>query len=481
MIQRRLVKDDVAGLQIAVLAEGRIIWSRGFGFADIEQGIEVAPYTVFRAASVSKLFTATLFLQQIDAGRIGLDDDVNAYLDSEHRLRDQQGREVRVTPRQLLTHTSGLPITWLTWPQIHAGLLGGPQPDLAQLLLHPTLTHPPGERIVYANSGYWMLGWLASRLAPADFADLADRDLLVPLGMTSSSFRPQPALMGRQAIPYAGVHGAYGEMPGPRALPVNPAASLLTTAEDLTRFARMILDGGVVDGRRVLSASLVQQMQQLQARQDPALDVGYGLGFGVSDFRGRRMIAHDGYDPGVASRLTLLPEDGIAVAILANSTSSAAVGRITGRVLSALTNLPAPAPEPRPLPASAGEWVGRYRAVDVMPPWLSWAERFSQLVLQTVDGELRLSGGVAFGFQTEVDGSLEPTDQEDLYRFRGAPWNGQRVVFRRAEDGSRRMYVGILELRRVPFYAETPIVLAATLIVAAVYASLLVRRRRRRP
>lgn len=127
-IERTMAAEHIPGLQVAVVADGHLIWSRGYGFANVGERIPVEPKTVFRAASVSKLFTATLVMREVEAGRVGLDDRVNDYLEPAGRLRDRDGNEAPVTFRQLLSHSSGLAVSWLPLSSVRAYLFGGPLP-----------------------------------------------------------------------------------------------------------------------------------------------------------------------------------------------------------------------------------------------------------------------------------------------------------------------------------------------------------------
>jgi CubicO group peptidase (beta-lactamase class C family) len=468
LIESTMAEEEVPGVQVALVADGRTVWSRGFGFADLEAQRHVDTDTVFRAASVSKLFTALLMMQQIEAKRIGLDDDVNRYLAPPRRIRDAQGNEAPVSVRQLLSHSSGLPVSWGSWAQHRYNIFGGPPPrlddDLASGL---TLIHRPGQTIVYANAGFWLLGWLAGHLVGKPFEEAVREAVLVPTGMASSDFEPLRRLTSRQAVPYRGTTGHFKPAFGPRALAVNPAASLLTTAEDLTRFARMVLAGGLIDGQRLLAPQTLAEMSRLQVRQDPALDTGFGLGFMVGTHRGRPMIRHDGWDPGVSTRLAILPAESIAVAVLANASSRAATHRIAGLVVDAVLGELPPTAEHDVQAASGAplaRYAGRYRAVDSAPPRLSFVESLMQVALRPEKGIL-----AATGFGLAGTRGLVPTANEEVFMLRGGPWDGERAVFRAGPDGAMDLYFDIVHLRRIPWYAATPVLLlgAAAAVLAA--------------
>ncbi len=474
-----MTAEHVPGLQVAVVADGHLSWSRGFGLANVAERIPVEPETVFRAASVSKLFTATLVMREVEAGRVGLDDRVNDSLEPAGRLRDRNGNEAPVTFRQLLSHSSGLAVSWLPLSSLRAYLFGGPLPTFEEHLSGGfRLAYPPGERIVYANPGFWLLGQVAARLAGAPFAEAMANDVLAPLGMTSSDFRPLPALTERQAIPYRRAGDGFEPAPGPRALPVNPAASLLTTAEDLTRFASMVIANGETNDGRLLAPETVAEMRRLQARQDPALETGYGLGFMVGQQRGRAMIWHDGGDPGVSTRLAILPAERIAVAVLTNASAAAAPRRVVAHVLDALLGDAATFDLARarrePAPPAWRRLSGTYRAVDSVPPGLALLQFFAPFQVEVREGLLRMRGNSYL----PLDVVLEPTAADGVYVLHGDAWDGERVVFRDTE-GSLDTYLEIIHLRRMPFFVSRGVLVAFTIAVALSVPFLWLRRRAR--
>ncbi len=478
-IERTLTAEHVPGAQVAAVAGGRLIWSRGYGFANVGERVAVEPGTVFRAASVSKLFTATLVMRQVEAGRVGLDDRVNDYLEPPGRLRDRDGNEAPVTIRQLLSHSSGLAVSWLPWASVRAYLFGGPQPTFEDNVSGGfVLTYPPGQRIVYANPGYWLLGRLAARLTGEPFEAAVANGVLAPLGMTSSDFRPLPALTERQAVPYRRSGDDFEPVLGPRALPVNPAASLLTTAEDLARFAGMVIENGETSDGRLLAPETLAEMRRLQVRQDPALETGYGLGFMVGQHRGRAMIWHDGGDPGVSTRLAILPAERIAVAVLMNASTADAPQRVATRVLDALlgdaASFDVAHARRQRMPPAWRRQSGTYRAVDSVPPGLALLQFFAPFRVEASNGVLRMRGNSFL----PLDAVLEPTDDDGVYVLHGDARDGERVVFRDT-DGNIDAYLEIIHLRRIPPYLTPGVLILSTVAAALLVLFTWLRRRAR--
>lgn len=479
-IQHALVADNVAGVQVAVVVDGQMVWSRGFGWANIERKVPVDNQTVFRAASISKLFTTTAVMREVEAGHIGLDDDVNEHLEQAERVRDTNGREVKVTLHQLLSHTSGLPVSW--------GSIGGiyytmrtsfpgkvkPPPQITMneyLSSGLVLDHPPGGPIVYANDGFVLVGFLVTRLSgDQNFADHVRKTVFEPLEMKSSAFDNPQDLLVRLSTPYLGQTGRfsavdYGETAVPGLQP-NPAGSLITSAEDLARFAEMVIAGGALNGRRILNEATLEQMETLYAKQDPRLDSGYGVGFTVGRYRGHHLIAHDGGLAGVATRLAIMPTEKLAVAVLTNSSNARATHEIADRIFDQLLrDTSVFDPElavRRPTPRRWRELSGYYQALGFVPPRIRLLQRLGQTKVNADHGLLTIDAG-SFGRYV-----LEPTDEQDVFVLHGEPGEGERFAFRL--DGGRVSAAGdILRLQRVPWYASLPaLVLYGAIVMLAI-------------
>jgi CubicO group peptidase (beta-lactamase class C family) len=283
-----------------------------FGHANIERGERVTPATLFRAASISKLFTTTCSCRRsMLARRARRAASTSTSTRDAVLMRRESARNVTV--RHLLTHTSGLPVSWkgLEYGNVlmkHATTgLRLPQ-SLEDVVAGMRTTRAPGERIVYSNGGFALLGHLVARLNRQPFESLVKERVLDPLGMDDSGFVIEPA-MRRLATAYGRALGGAGRKPAPYVRNTTPAGALWA---ELARFGRMMLLGGELDGTRVFPVSLLRQAMELHVRNHPELQDGWGLGFTVSEFHGRRAAGHDGGLAGVSTRLLTLPDDGSA-------------------------------------------------------------------------------------------------------------------------------------------------------------------------
>jgi CubicO group peptidase (beta-lactamase class C family) len=341
---RKIVAEEMAlagtpAMSVAVFADGRVVALFALGLADVETHAPATDDTLFPAASVTKTLTAALVMREVERGRLSLDAPVDDSLPPERMVRDRAGAPVPVTLRELLSHSSGLPVSW-------AGIQSDPNEpprSLDDFLAHGLRTlRAPGETLIYSNDGFALAGWLAARAEGESFDALARKALFEPLGMTHSTLAPPrdagPALAAAYGgmLPFAG----HSRVPHQTVSAVAPAGALITTAGDLARFGLAMLEGGELDGARVLAPTSVAEMMRLQARAHPRMPEGFGLGFGVREAPGRRLVWWDGSLAGAASRLALLPEHGVGVALLSNLADNAPVSTAARRILELLVPLP---------------------------------------------------------------------------------------------------------------------------------------------
>ncbi|PZF84764.1 serine hydrolase domain-containing protein [Jiangella anatolica] len=287
------------------------------GVANVETGVEATTDTLFQIGSVSKVYTASLAMALVDAGKLDLDEPVVGYL-PELVLADP-GTTARVTMRHLLTHTSGIDGDFF-----HDTGRGDDcvEKYVAALATLP-INHPLGATWSYCNAGFTLAGRVIERLT-GQVWDAALRDVLItPLGLDHTVTLPEEALLHRAAVGH--VH--EGDEEPCRAsvwvLPrsAGPAGLIASTVADVLAFARLHLSDGVAaDGTRVLSAESVAEMQAEQVRLPHSYTKAdtWGLGWCRLDWGGHRLVGHDGGTIGQFSFLRVLPELDLAVVLLTN-------------------------------------------------------------------------------------------------------------------------------------------------------------------
>ena len=308
---------DIPGAVVTVVKDGQILTTRGFGYADRDKRTPVDPYkTLFRPGSISKLFTWTAVMQQVEAGKIDLDADVNRYLDFKIPPRDGKP----VTTRQLMTHTAG-------FEEVVKALIyyDKPEPPLGDYLKNhvPKRIFDPGVTPAYSNYGTALAAYIVERVSGEPFNAYLERHVMGPLKMANTTFRqPLPAnLAGHDATGYdkPGKPSKGFEIVGPA-----PAGAASSTGADMGRFMIAHLQGGELDGQRILSAETARMMHDSPVDKVnprsliPPLD-RMELGFFQTSINGRNVIGHLGDTEGFHSSLHLYMNDGVGLYLSLNS------------------------------------------------------------------------------------------------------------------------------------------------------------------
>ena len=314
---------DIAGAVVAVVKDGQIVTERGYGYADVEKRTPVDPkLTLFRPGSVSKLFTWTAVMQQVEQGKIDLDADVNQYLDFKIPARDGKP----VTMRQLMQHVAGFE------EQAKGIMSDDPKsPNFEALLKQwvPERVFAPGSTPAYSNYGASLAGYIVQRVSGESFDDYIDKHIFAPLDMQHSTFRqPLPAnlepLMS-QCYSLASEPAKKFEIIGPA-----PAGSLSSPGEDMAHFMIAHLQNGEYHGNRILKAETAEMMHNSPLTILPPLN-RMELGFFETNLNGREVIAHLGDTQCFHTSLHLFLKEGVGFYVSFNTPGKAgAVGGLRG-------------------------------------------------------------------------------------------------------------------------------------------------------
>jgi len=307
-----LKQADIAGAVVAVVKDGAVLVERGYGYADVKSEAAMEPgRTLVRPGSVSKLFTWTAVMQQVEQGRIDLDADVNHYLDFE--IPPYEGKPV--TMRNLMTHTAGFEETL----KHLLGVEGEPMPGYEVILKErvPARIFAPGTTSAYSNYGCALAAYIVQRVSGQAFNDYVEKNIFEPLGMVSTTFRqPLPDdWKPRMATGYeaASQQAQKFELVGPA-----PAGSVSTTASDMTRFMIAHLQDGRYEGAQILRPETARLMHGTPLTILPRVN-RMVLGFYESNYKGRRMIAHGGDTNYFHSDLNLFLDHGVGLFVSFNS------------------------------------------------------------------------------------------------------------------------------------------------------------------
>jgi CubicO group peptidase (beta-lactamase class C family) len=284
-LETAVKSGEVAGAVAVVAGPDGVLAIDSAGDADLGTHRPMTPETIFWIASMTKPVTAAAVLMLQDQGKLSIDDQVSKYLPEFKNLKGPDGKPVEVTIKQLLTHTSGL-------AEID------PDPISRIIDLEGTTSYhvskptafAPGSKWAYCQSGINTAGRIVEVVAKQNFARFLDQKLLKPLGMNDTAFYLTDAQMPRLATSYSKAEGGglepanvwllYGKSPTSRDRFPAPNGGLFSTPNDYARFARMLLNGGVLDGKRYLSADAVKLMSTIQTG-DLATGFTPGNGWGI--------------------------------------------------------------------------------------------------------------------------------------------------------------------------------------------------------
>jgi CubicO group peptidase (beta-lactamase class C family) len=311
IVPLQLERDDIAGATIAVVKDGKLLFAKGYGYADYEKKRPVsAEETLFRPGSVSKLFTWTAIMQLVEQGKLDLDHNVNDYLD--FRIPDAFGQPI--TLKNLLTHTPGFE------EQIKdLFTTGSESPNLgAYLKTHtPRRIYPPGTVPAYSNYGTALAGYIVERISGRPFTEYVEENIFKPLGMIHSTFR-QP-LPPNLAANMSNGYQLASDRPKPFEVVVPfPAGSLSSSGVDMARFMMAHLQDGQLGDARILRPETVRLMHSRLFALDQAANA-MAYGFYEESRNGHRIIGHGGDTLYFHSDLHLIPDAGVGFFVSHNS------------------------------------------------------------------------------------------------------------------------------------------------------------------
>jgi len=277
---------------VAIARGGELIFAKGYGYKDVDGQVPVVvDETLFRPGSVSKLFTWVSVMQLVEQGRLDLDTDVNEYLED---VEIREAFDEPITLRHILTHTAGFEDGALGYLIVDDPEQSVPLAE-AMRRYQPERVNPPGAQTAYSNYATALAGLIVQNVSGTPFNDYVRQNIFEPLGMENSTFEePLPeGLADQMAKSYAVEQGAFVEKPFEIISSFAPAGAQSATATDMVRFGQAMLNGGELDGQRILEAATVERMLTRAFSHDPRL-MGMALGFYEQDVNGFRVVGHGG-------------------------------------------------------------------------------------------------------------------------------------------------------------------------------------------
>jgi CubicO group peptidase (beta-lactamase class C family) len=330
IIPLQLERSDIAGATVLVMKDGQTLLKKGYGYSDFKNKKPVDPNsTIFRLASISKLFTWTSVMQLAEQGKLDIDMDINQYLD--FQIPPAFGKPI--TLRNLMTHTGGFE------EEVRDIILTDPRmaSSLRDFLIHnqPRRIFPPGQIPAYSNYGVGLGGYIVQRVSGEPFERYVAEHIFQPLAMTHSSFH-QPLQSELTMFPSDG-YKTNTEKPavGFEIFNPAPAGGISSTALDMGRFGEALLNGGELDGHRILKTETLNLMwtRQFAASEElPAIC----MGFYQTWRNGLHFIGHDGDLIAFHSMFMVEPKEKLILFISYNSAGSASKTR--GEILNSFTD-----------------------------------------------------------------------------------------------------------------------------------------------
>ena len=360
-VERVRTQFDVPGIAVAVVKDGQVVLARGYGVRELGKPAPVEADTLFAIASNTKAFTATSLNLLAEQGKLKMDDRVIDHLPSFRMSDPYVTGEMRI--RDLLSHRSGLSLgagDLLFWPTTSYS-----NAEVVQRLGKVPLKAGFRDRYAYDNILYAVAQQVIEKVSGQSYADFLQQHIFTPVGMSGTRFNADHLQPGDKA---AVGHAKYDFTELRTVAPLTwsnnaGAGGIYSSAQDMARWVQVQLaQGRLENGTPLFSAKSQQAMWQMitpQVVPEPSVPAlaparpnfaGYGEGWSLSDYRGRKLVWHTGGWPGMVSRVTLVPEQKLGVVVLTNQEVGAAFNAITMAVLDAYLGAP------------PTDWVAAYAA-----------------------------------------------------------------------------------------------------------------------
>ena len=343
IIRDHMEKQHMPGLAYGVLLDGKLIYSGGIGYANLEKKYPADASSVFRIASMSKSFTALAILQLRDAGKLNLDDPASKYIPEMKNMKYLSADAPEITIRHLLTHGGGFPED-NPWGDRQ---LGDTDADLRKLMADgPSFSNVPGVAYEYSNVGFALLGQIVQTVSGMNFEEYTQKNIFTPLGMNSTVWEFEKAPEKKLALGYNWAHEAHEIVPLVHHGSYGAMGGLITSIEDLARYVAMHLAAWPPrsdEETGPLKRSSLREMHHpwrydgmnvrftYPSGRECARASAYCYGLGWSqDCQGRVTVGHSGGLPGFGSNWTMMPQYGLAIMSFSNRTYGGTSGLNVG-------------------------------------------------------------------------------------------------------------------------------------------------------
>ena len=420
--------QQLPGMSVGVVYDQDLVWSRGFGYADVESRQPATPSTIYSICSISKLFTSIGVMQLRDQGKLELDDlvaDHIPWLDIQNTFPDGPP----ITVRSILSHSSGLPRETAHSYWSGPDFPFPPREEIIDRITHQQTLYPASTYYQYSNLGLTLAGELITQLSEQPYEDYMRVSVLKPLGLPDTTTQLPEAERGKRlSTGYAALErdGSRQRLPFFQAKGISAAAGYASTVEDLATFASWQFRALSGKENRVLSGRTLREMQRVHwVDANWNAESHRGLGFKIWRERNRTLVGHGGGCPGYRTHLSLDTKRKVAAIVMINATGvspglfTSRAQQLVGSALADAVEAPGKGKSPDP---SLQKYVGVYRSI--------WGEE--AVVIR--DGELAvlsLPGGDPLGSL----GKLKKQGEHTFRRVRKDKELGEVIRFELDEQG----------------------------------------------
>lgn len=300
-VQAEMQKQHIPGLSLAIVRDGQISYTKGYGHANVEHQVAVKPETIFQSGSVGKQFTAMAVMMLVEDGKLALEDKITKY------FKDAPEAWQNITVRHLLTHTAGT----TDYPRDFDFRRDYTEDELLKRAAAIPLAFQPGEKWSYSNMGYVMLGILIGKVSGKFYGDFLQERVFKPLGMTTARIISEPDIVPNRSSGYRLVKGElkHQEWVSPT-MNTTADGALYLTVYDMAKW-----DAALYSEKLLKKSSLEQMWTKVRLAKSAA---NYGFGWQLREVNGHRLIEHGGAWQGFKAHIARYVDDKLTVIVFAN-------------------------------------------------------------------------------------------------------------------------------------------------------------------
>jgi D-alanyl-D-alanine carboxypeptidase len=354
---------DLPGLSAGIVCDQDLVWSKGYGLADIQKGTPADADTIYEIGSVTKLFNAVLLMQMRDEGKLNLDDPVEKYL-PEFRMKSPFPDQRPPTFRQMVSHVAGLPREY-DFDTSHPGELRQfPAAVVLAGIGDKEIQYGAYTGFHYSNLGIYIIGQALQRIAGKPYAEYMAEHVFAPLGMSSTGWEYTDAMKPHRAVGYLPAQGDGPRVVAPLFVPGDfgvSAGGIQSSVRDMARFLSLQFRDGPAGGAQVLGGTTLREMRSSVV---PASNWKWGMGIGweIESIGEHNGICHGGATQGFSSRVRAVPDLKLGFVLLMNQDADQdAISRQAVELLTpAFEKSLAATSDAQALPAYASAFTGHY-------------------------------------------------------------------------------------------------------------------------